>query len=556
MNDMVSSKPDLSGLPEPVLRTTKRQFSIVWLVPVIAALIGGWLIYRALSEKGPEVFITFKTAEGIEVGKTKIKYKDVEIGQVTGLSLTPDLSHVVVKAEFVREATAYLTENTRFWVTKARVGAFGVSGLSTLFSGVYIDVDPGKPGNPQLEFTGLEEPPLVTTVDPGRVFILQAARKGSIEIGSPIFYRQIMVGKVISYNLAEDGSNITFHVFINAPFHQHVRKNTRFWNASGLNVKLDATGIGIQTESFVSMLVGGIAFDIVDAYNVPEDAAGDQHIFSLYASHEDALKKIYTEKTRYILYFNGSVRGLSPGAPVEFRGIQIGEVIDLKMEYNADKKSFEIPVLIVIEPGRIELKKNTTYKHNERVIDFLVTKGFRAQLKPGNIVTGQMYVSLDFFPDAKPERVQYGDIYPIVPTMPAPIEEIGSKINQLFAKLEKLPIDEIGNDLKDTIQGAKQFANSSELIDVARALKSAVMELQMLTADIRLQTVPEANAALEQARKSLSASQSFLDTDSPMQIKLKEALTELSGAATSLRILMEYLESHPESIVTGKGSEK
>jgi paraquat-inducible protein B len=222
MNDIVSSETDLSGLPEPVVRTAKRHFSIVWLVPVIAALIGGWLIYKALSEKGPEVSIIFKTAEGIEVGKTKIRYKEVEIGQVTGLSLTPDLSHVVVKAEFVREATTYLTENTRFWVAKARVGTFGVSGLSTLFSGAYIDVDPGMPGKPQLEFTGLEEPPLVTTVDPGRVFILQAARKGSIEIGAPIFYRQIMVGKVIAYNLAKDGSNKTFHLFINAPFQQYV----------------------------------------------------------------------------------------------------------------------------------------------------------------------------------------------------------------------------------------------------------------------------------------------------------------------------------------------
>ncbi|MFZ3044410.1 MAG: MlaD family protein, partial [Desulfatirhabdiaceae bacterium] len=255
MNDPIPPKSDMLELPEPIVRTAKRQFSIVWLVPIIAALIGGWLIYRALSEKGPEVAITFQTAEGIEVGKTKIKYKDVDIGQVTGLSLTPDLARVLVKAEFVKEASAYLMENTRFWVVRARVAAFGVSGLSTLFSGAYIDMDPGKPGKPQLEFTGLEEPPIVTTVDPGRIFILKAARKGSIEIGAPVYFRQIMVGKVMAYTLADDGSNIIFHIFVNAPFHQHVRQNTRFWNASGLQVKMDAQGVGIQTESFVSMLV-------------------------------------------------------------------------------------------------------------------------------------------------------------------------------------------------------------------------------------------------------------------------------------------------------------
>ncbi|MFZ3048414.1 MAG: MlaD family protein, partial [Desulfatirhabdiaceae bacterium] len=297
-------------------------------------------------------------------------------------------------------------------------------------------------------------------------------------------------------------------------------------------------------------------FDSVDIYDGIGAEAEDQHVFTLYASHEAAQKKDYADKKRFLLYFSGSVRGLSPGAPVEFRGIKIGEVIDLKLEYNAKNRDFEIPVLIVIEPDRIYLKKGTHYNEQEKLIDFLVAKGLRAQLKSGNIVTGQQYVAMDFFPNVEPARIHQEGVYPVIPTLPTPIEEIGSKLNQLIAKLDRLPIDQIGLDLRDTVKGAKRIANSSELFDVIDALKHTIEELQKLAADVRLHTVPGANAALEQVRKSLNSTGSVLDLDSPLQMQLKETLTELSGAASSLRILMENLQNHPESILTGKGSEE
>ena len=549
-------EPDEPVFSEPVVQARKRQLSLIWLVPVVAALIGGWLIYKTLSEKGPEAVIIFKTAEGLEAGKTKIKFKDVEVGQVTELSLTEDLSQVSVKAQFVKGAEAYLTENTRFWVVRARVAAYGVSGLGTLLSGAYIDIDPGKPGKPELKFNGLEEPPIFTTVDPGRVFTLKADRKGSIDIGAPVYYRQITVGKVIAYNLAPEGTSIFFKIFVNAPFHQYVHENTRFWNASGFDMKLDTQGIRIQTESFVSLMVGGIAFDILNNYESPGESAQEETIFTLFSNRDAAEKKEYTEKKLFLLNFDTSVRGLTPGAPVEFRGIQIGEVIDLKLEYDANKKSFEIPVLIVIEPGRLNLKKNTTPKDPEKIIDFLIAKGLHAQLKTGNLVTGQQYVALDFFPNAEPRRITYQDEYPVIPTLPTQIEEIASKVGQFIAKLDKLPIDQIGNDLKDTLQGARRIANSPEIGETLHSLNTAVKEIQMLTATLRTGTAPELNAVLKQAQLSLATSKAVLETDSPLQYRMKETLEELSDAARSLRVLVEYLENHPESIVTGKGSEK
>ncbi len=549
-------EPDTTDFSEPVVQARKRQLSLIWLIPVVAALIGGWLIYKTLSEKGPEVVIIFKTAEGLEAGKTKIKFKDVEVGQVTELSLTEDISQVSVKAQFVKGAEAYLTENTRFWVVRARVAAYGVSGLGTLLSGAYIDTDPGKPGEPVLKFNGLEEPPIFTTVDPGRIFMLKADRKGSIEVGAPVYYRQIPVGKVIAYNLAPEGTSIFFKVFVNAPYHKYVHENTRFWNASGFDMKLDTQGIRIQTESFVSLMVGGITFDIPNSYESPGEAAQEEAIFTLYSNRDAAEKKDYAEKKLFLLNFDTSVRGLFPGAPVEFRGIQIGEVIDLKLEYDANKKSFEIPVLIVIEPGRLNLKKNTAPKVHEKIIDFLIAKGLYAQLKTGNIVTGQQYVSLDFFPNAEPRRITYQGDYPVIPTLPTQIEEIASKIGQFIAKLDKLPLDQIGNDLKDTLQGARRITNSPEIGEALRSLNTAVKEIQLLTTDLRIRTAPEINAALKQAQQSLATSNAVLETDSPLQYRMKETLEELSDAARSLRVLVEYLENHPESIVTGKGSEK
>ena len=556
MHENTPPEPDLSEFSEPVIQSRKRQFSLVWLVPVIAALIGGWLIYKTLSEKGPEVTITFKTAEGLEAGKTKIKFKDVEVGQVTELSLTDDLSRVSVKAQFIKGADPYLTENTRFWVVRARVAAYGVSGLSTLLSGAYIDVDPGKPGKHTLKFQGLEDPPIVNTVDPGRIFTLKADRKGSIEIGAPVYYRQITVGKVIAYNLAAEGKSIVFKVFINAPFHQYVHENSRFWNASGLDMKLDAQGIRIQTESFVSLMVGGITFDIPNTYDSPGPPALEDAIFTLYPSRDAAEKKDYAEKRLFLLNFDTSVRGLSPGAPVEFRGIQVGEVIDLKLEYDATKKTFDIPVRIVIEPDRLYLKNNNSMKEPGKVIDYLIAKGLHAQLKTGNLVTGQQYVALDFFPNAEPKRVTYQGDYPVIPTLPTQIEEIANKVSQFITKLDRLPIDQIGSDLKDTLKGTRQITNSPEIKETISSLNTAIQEIQMLMAALRTGTTPELNDVLKQAKSSLATSKAVLETDSPLQYHMKEMLEEFSDAARSLRVLVEYLENHPESIITGKGSKK
>lgn len=531
MIEQNSSKPDFDEPPEAVVRTG-RQFSIVWVVPLVAALIGAWLAYRAISERGPTINITFKSAAGLEVGKTKIKYKDVEVGNVEAIGFTEDFSHVIVTAKLVKESERYLTEYTRFWVVRPKITAGGVSGLGTLFSGAYIAIDPGKEGAPAREFKGLEIPPVVTTDMPGRHFLLRATRLGSLDIGSPIYYRQIQAGQVVRYELDEDGQALTVKVFVNAPHHERVRKDTLFWHASGLDVKVDASGIRIDTESLVTIMMGGIAFDAPTDLkpSEPGGPAEEGNVFRLYESRESTYEKTYAQKEYFMLHFKESVRGLAVGAPVEFRGIKIGQVIEIKAEFNLETLSPRILVLIENEPERWEVVGEVNIDEG-KVMERLVKKGLRAQLKTGSLLTGQLFVDLDFHPDAPFAQVIYGERYRELPTIPAPLQQITARVNQLLNKLEKLPIEQIGNDLRDTLKHTK-----------------------LLVQNLDSNVAPAVSTTLEQAQKTLASAESVLDSESPSHHELKRALKELAEAAHAIRILADYLERHPEALIKGKGT--
>jgi len=537
----------------------RRSLSLVWVVPLAAALIGVWLVYKAVSEKGPEITITFKSAEGLEAGKTKVRYKDVDIGQVTAIELSQDLKGVLVRAALARDAERLISENTRFWVVRARVSASAIYGLGTVFSGAYIDLDPGPPGRPARHFTGLEQPPVVTTGMPGRHFILESERRESIEIGCPVYFRQIRVGEVVSYQLSEDGAKIVSKIFVHDPYHRFVRTNSRFWSAGGLDVRIDSAGIRVRTESLVSLLAGGIAFDAFAEHGEDAGEAREEAVFRLYANADAAREREYDERNFFVLLFDESVRGLSRGAPLEFRGLQVGKVIDIKTELDLASNRVRIPVVVALEPERITLRERPQGKTTrEEVLASLVELGLRAQLRTASLLTGQLYVALDFFPKAPPARISpkgpYG--HPEFPTTPTPFEEIGAKLNRLIDHLDRLPFEEIGRDLRATVQGARRVADSPALVDALQSLNAALKEVRELMRELRTGAAPELKATLEEARRSLAAAQSTLAADSPLQSRLNAALDELAASARALRTLADYLERHPEAAVFGKGNEK
>ncbi|MRR33326.1 MCE family protein [bacterium] len=537
MNNELPRQDD-TDIPDAVAEP-KRRFSIqlVWLVPILAAIIGVTLAGRALLERGPTITITFKTGIGLEAGKTKIKYKEVEIGEVKKVAISEDRSRVIVTARMGRDSKGLLVEDTRFWVVRPRLQGGYVSGLGTLLEGAYIGVDVGKATKPSRAFIGLEEPPPVTKDVPGTTFFLHAADLGSLNITSPIFFRRLQVGQVVAYDLDRDGKGVTFTIFINSPYDRYVRANTLFWHASGIDLSLSAGGLKVKTESVVAILLGGVAFQTPeDKGEVPR--AVPNTAFSLFANREDAMKHAETSRT-FLLVFRESVRGLSVNSPVEFRGVPLGEVSNIKLKFDERVKDFSIEVEIRIFPQRLR-GANTSGprppENSQTFINDLVVHGLRARLGSGNLLTGQRYVSLDLVPNSSKAKVDWSRTPPRLPTAQAGGEDIQASLARISRKIEKMPLEEIAAEVRHAVRSLDQ------------ALQSADRLLKRTDAEI----VPEARALLEEARTTLSGAREVLSTDAPLQQDLRETLRELSRAARSVRILVDYLELNPESLLRGK----
>ncbi len=543
MTDM-NHDPEKTAIPDAVAEPKRRHsLQLVWLIPIVAAIIGGTLAVKSYLQKGPTITITFKTGEGMEAGKTKIKYKDVEIGTVTGITIAKDMRNVVVTAEMKKETKPYLVEDTKFWVVKPRISGGTVTGLGTLMGGAYIGIDVGKSSKLQLTFQGLEMPPVVTMDVPGSRFLLRAADLGSLEIGSPIYFRRIQVGQVISYELDKGGTGVTFKVFVAAPYDKYVTADTRFWNASGIDLTLDANGVKVNTQSIVSILLGGIAFETLDEKG-PAPPPDPNVVFTLFASRDDAMKHRDTIMNIFTLVFKESIRGLSVGAPVDFRGLIIGEVSGINAEY--DFKTNEVNMLVEVRtyPERLRTRAigpvPAASNVSHVVINKMVEGGLRAQLKSGNLLTGQLIVALDFFPKAPKAKINWAAKPPQFPTTPSSLVELQATISQVTRKLEKLKLDELSKELRQTVK------------TLDATLKSADTMVKHMDADV----VPETKATLEEARKALAAAKQTLASDTPLQQDLREALRELARTAQSLRVLTDYLERHPESLIRGKQEDK
>ncbi len=444
-------------------------------------------------------------------------------------------------AELNKGAEKYLTDKTRFWVVRATVRGGSVSGLGTLLAGAYIGIDPVEGGRPTKSFKGLEVPPVITSGLPGRHFWLRADTLGSLDIGAPVYYRQIQVGQVVSYKFGEDGQSVDIQLFIEAPHHTRVTENTRFWNASGVDVTLNAQGLKVDTQSLVSVLGGGLAFDLPKDTPAGKEAT-DNAIYRLYPDHDSIQEKTYTVRRYYMIYFEQSVRGLSVGAPVELYGVQVGEVVSLDLEFDTDKKSFRIPVKIVFEPERIRgvkeaLQNPDTAAPEEMIRMFVEQRGLRAQLKSGNLLTGQLKIDLDFIPDAKKVKLIHADGYPVIPTAPGSLEQIQDSIARITSRLEKVPFEQIGTDLQKTLQEAT--ATLKQAGEFAGRLNN--------------ETAPQLKATLDELQKTLVELQGTLGKDSPLNYNAKKTLEELALTLRSLRGLTETLEKQPQSLIFGKG---
>jgi paraquat-inducible protein B len=527
-----------ANLPEPVIEPRSRWLpSLVWVIPLIAALIGIALVVKSVAGRGPTITISFVSAEGLEPGKTKLKYKDVDVGTVKTINLSKDHSRVLVDVQLTKEASDFAVKDTRFWVVRPRVAASGVSGLSTLLSGAYIGVDAGKSDDDETQFVGLENPPAVTADQKGRRFTLRGESLGSIDIGSPIYYRRVQVGQVVAFKLDKDGTGVTMDVFVNAPYDQYIGTNSRWWHASGVDLRLDSNGFTLNTQSLATVVLGGIAFQ-TPPNQQPGPQAPDNMTFRLGSDETDAMRDPDGQPLRVVMNFNQSLRGLSVGAPVDFRGIVLGQVTNIAIEYDPKSRSFQMPVTLNVYPERLGKRFRQSVPEpgtalGQQLLERLVQHGLRGQLRTGNLLTSQLYIALDFFPKAAPVKVNVNADPVELPTVPNTLDELQLQVADIARKLDKIPFDEIGTNLNSTLMNANS-----------------------LFKQLDTQVAPEARDTLNAAKKTFGEAQATLQQDSPLQSDVHQALQELTRTLQSLNALSDYLERHPESLLRGKPGDK
>lgn len=532
-----SDLPEHDDLPQPVVKHRRFNASLIWLVPVLAAVVGLSLAVHSWLQAGPQVTVSFQNAEGLDAGKTPVKYKNVVIGKVRNIRLSSDRSHVLVVLALEKSASGFANKGTRFWVVRPRVGLGGVSGIGTLFSGAYIGADVGDSKTPVDHFKGLETPPAVNTGAPGRSFTLRSGDLGSLDIGSPVYYRRIQVGRVVSYKLDKDGKGVSLQVFIDGPNDKFVTVSSRFWNASGVNVSLGAGGLKLNTESLASVIAGGVAFQDPpgphDASRAPEDTS-----YELFGDEDTALDPPDGPPQYLRMRFEQSVRGLAEDSPVEFLGINIGKVVSVRLDYDEKTESFPVVVGAVVYLHRLgkaydkleAIAKTRGENPNlSQLMERLVAKGLRAQARTGNILTGQLYISMDFLPHAKKVEFDPNAKPLVIPTAPGNFDKLQEQLASIVAKLDKIPFESIGNNLDQTLAGLKH------------TLKK-----------VNGQTLPEFDKTLKGVQKTVGSAHNVLSSDSPLQQNLGGTLEQVQRMARSVRTLVDYLNGHPEALIRGR----
>ena len=534
------STPPAADLPEPVVQRRRFSVSWIWLVPVLAALVGLSLVVSSWLQAGPDITITFQTAEGLEAGKTPVKYKNVVIGKVTRIGLSADRSKVRVAVALDKSAEGFATRDTRYWVVRPRIGLGGVSGVDTLLSGAFIGADVGDSKAEQYEFKGLEIPPAVPHGAPGKSFSLRSGDLGSLDIGSPVYYRRIQVGRVVSYQLDNDGKGVSFQIFVDGPNDRFVTASTRFWNASGVDVSLGANGLKLNTQSLATVLAGGVAFQDPPG---PHDStpAGQGASYQLFDDQATAMAPPDGPPRFVRMRFNQSLRGLAVDAPVEFLGINIGRVVSINLDYDERTRSFPVTVGAVIYPlrlGRAHDKLAALARARggdadlPQMLSTLVGHGLRAQARTGNLLTGQLYIALDFLPRS-PKVAFDPAARPLeIPTAAGSFDKLQEQLVDIVNKLQKVPFDSIGKNLDQT------------LVELDHTLKQ-----------VNRDVLPELKGTLKGARQTLGTADNALSNDSPLQQNLGGTLQELQRMARSLRVLTDYLGGHPEALIRGRDAD-
>jgi len=532
----------------PELRRAQR-WNIVWVVPILALLLGAWMLYRNFAAQGPVAHIRFETAEEIYAAKTEVRCRSVKVGIVKQVKLAADLKSVLVFVELDSASEGLLRKSTRFWVVKPRLSAAEVSGLGTLIQGAYIELDPGPPGEERRsEFEGLETPPATNSSVPGRRLILTAEEAGSLKIGAPIYYRGFEVGRIEGRELAPDGSRVTYNAFIGEEYGRLVTEHTRFWNTSGIDISANADGVKLRTPSFQAMVSGGVSFGVT-AGEKPGKPAADGMTFTLFRDEDAAKRSTFNPTLKFLLLFDQTVRGLSERASVEFRGITIGRVAQISFDLVASADDPRIPVLIELDPTLVRpetaaamIKPDSVFFNEE------VAKGLRAALKTGSLITGAMYVDLDYYEDADPANLGRSGEYTTFPTVSSGFAQLEAKLSAILNAIDKATTDisAVASEAKAAIAETRAPLNSTlkEIEATSAAMRRTLEdpEFRNLPADL--------GKSLDELQKSIAS----VGPDGAVQGDLLRTLDELRASLRSLKAVTTTIDEKPNSLLFGRES--
>jgi paraquat-inducible protein B len=558
---------DTGELLTPTRAVTRRSrhVPVIWAIPLLAIAIGGWLAWDTLSKRGPTITISFVSAEGLQAGQSQLKFKDIVLGTVQSLTLTPDHTRVLVKIATTRQAEPLLTEQTIFWVVKPRLFAGNVSGLDTLVSGSYVGMLPAQTGGKQqLEFTGREDPPVLEANVPGTTFLLKASRIGSISLGSPVYYRDIAVGEVLGWDIGDMAASVTIRAFVREPFDKYVRDDSRFWNASGVSVKLGAGGVELQLESLRAILLGGIAFDTPteEVRTASSSVAG--HEFPLFQDRDTARAASYSRKIPVVSYFAGSVRGLEAGSEVTMHGLVVGHVTSVQLVYDAAKDAIVAPVHFEVEPERIlGVGARSVFKTPAEAANAVVKRGMRASLQSASLITGQQMVALDFVHDAPPAEVTMdGPDFVLPTTEGGGFAGLQASASALLDKVNTIPFKQIGDNLDGILRSTNNVASGPEIKKALTDLSSTISDVKNLVAQLdsgmspALQQLPGIASGLQKTMTSVNKLSLSLENgygnNTQFNRDLERLLVQVNDALRSIRSLADLLARHPEALIKGR----
>jgi paraquat-inducible protein B len=553
MSDVLEQR---AAVPRATTRRSRR-ISAIWIIPLVAVAIGAWLAWDTWSKQGPTIQISFGTGEGLQAGQSQLKFKDIVFGTVKSLELSPDHTHVVVTVATTHEAKPLLTDQAIFWVVKPRLFAGNVSGLETLLSGSYIGMVPGAAGGKtQHNFVGHEDPPILQTNEPGHTFVLKAKKLGSISLGSPVFYRDLTVGEVLGWDIADMAEYVTIRAFVRAPYDSYVHDETRFWNASGVSVQLAGAGVEVQMESLKALLLGGIAFETPEA-EIHAAASTEDHVFPLFADRDAAHNASYTRKIPSISYFPGSVKGLAPGSEVTMHGLPVGYVTDVRLEYDKAKDFVVAPVRYIVEPERILGVGQRLHESDEDAVAAVLKKGLRASLQSASLITGQQVVALDFVPDAPevPVTKEGGDF--VMPTTEGGgFAGLASSANDLLNKVSTMPFDQIGANLNGILKSFNDATQGPQLKKTLTDLSGMIASAQGMIQRLDTKQLPQLTSDLEKTLTSANKLVLSLDSgygdNTKFNRDLDRLMAQTTDAVRSMRALADLLARHPEALVKGR----